>query len=396
MSGPAPQTDAAPLPAEPRAARVLKVAHLDNTYQGLYTGLGVKLETLQRYPDLDVAVIAPPGTPKPGEELPVRHLPVPIARTIRPLQDLRSIWRIYRICRRERFDIVHGHTAKAGVAGTIAAWLAGVPIIYQTYHGLPFYEGQSPLLNAAYRALEWCACRLRRHVFSQNRRDLAECLKLMGDPRRVHFEGNGVHPQRIRRQAAEHAAAGAAYYRGPGLRLLTASRLEAVKRPLDLVHGVARLRERGVAVCCVMAGSGPLREAVEKRIAELELSDCIHLPGFVQHSPALIAACDVYLLTSEKEGIPRSVMEAMALGRPVVATDVLGTQEVVVDGETGFLVRMGDVEGLADRVQQLAHDPDLRRRLGEAGAARIESYFDDTKVAAFLHDFYVRDANALE
>lgn len=392
---PAPDRDPPP-PNGPRARRILKVAHLDNTYQGLYTGLGVKLETLQGFDDLDVVVIAPPGTPKPGEELPVPHFPVPIARTIRPLQDLRSIWRIYRICRRERFDIVHGHTAKAGVAGTIAAWLAGVPIIYQTYHGLPFYEGQSPLLNAFYRGLEWCACRLRRHVFSQNRRDLAECVKLMGDPRRVHFEGNGVHPERVRRQAQEHRAAGEAYFKSPGLRLLTASRLEAVKRPLDLVECVARLRDRGLQVCCVMAGSGPLHDAVQNRIAELELSDRIHLPGFVQHSHALIAACDIYMLTSEKEGIPRSVMEAMALAKPVVATDVLGTQEVVANGESGFLVPLGDVNALADRVAALAGDPDLRQRMGRAGAGRVETEFNDLRVARFLHDFYVRDFETLE
>jgi glycosyltransferase involved in cell wall biosynthesis len=97
----------------------------------------------------------------------------------------------------------------------------------------------------------------------------------------------------------------------------------------------------------------------------------------------------VAVLTSEKEGIPRSLIEAMALSKPVVATDVLGTQELVADGETGFLTPFGDPEALAAKVRLLSDDPGLRQRMGDAGRARVEEDFNDVKIAAFLREFYI-------
>jgi glycosyltransferase involved in cell wall biosynthesis len=111
--------------------------------------------------------------------------------------------------------------------------------------------------------------------------------------------------------------------------------------------------------------------------------------GFVNHPYGLIAASDIVVLCSEKEGIPRSIMEAMALEKPVVATDVLGTQELVVDGETGFLVPVGDINKIVSKIELLANDVCLRARVGAVGLSRVKEHFSDGKVANFLHAFYV-------
>lgn len=368
---------------------MIRVAHVITIYRGAVGILESKLVALDACGDLDVTVITAPPPEYP--ELPaarVRQISIPMVRPIRPWADLRSIWALYRILRKERFDIVHTHSSKAGIVGALAAWPARVPIIYHTYHGLPFFEGQNRVAHFVYRLLEWLACRLRDEVFSQNRRDMPACVRLMGDERRVHFEGNGVDPDEVRRRAEQDRERADADYPAGKFRLLLVSRLESVKRVGDFLAACEILVREGVDVSAVVAGYGPLKEALEREIDERGLRERVRLLGWVPHVAALLAASDVVLLTSEKEGIPRSLIEAMALNKPVVATDVLGTQELVVDGETGYLTPLGDTQALVERMRRLAQDAELRARFGRAGAARVEEHFHDGKIAAFLHEKY--------
>lgn len=383
------QTDS-PLPK-----RVIKVAHIGNLYDGIETTLGPKIFALDRYDELEVTIITPPGGRREGRKLPIGFIPADIPRTIQPWRDLRSALRLARIFRRERFDIVHTHTAKGGAIGTFAAWLARVPLIYHTYHGLPFYEGQPAWRYHFYRFLEKLLCLMRDDVFSQNRRDYLQCPALIGDPKRAHFEGNGVDPEQVRANAERDRAKGEAWFRGGGTRLLLVSRLEPVKRIGNFVRCVKRLHDEGIELSCVVAGEGFLKDEIDSLIAELGLQDVIRMGGYILEAHGLMAACDIAVLTSEKEGVPRALIESMALGKPCVATDVLGTQELVVDGETGYLTPLDDIEAMSRRIRELVEDPELRERLGAAGRARVEAEFNDLRIAEFLHDFYLREFAAI-
>lgn len=379
----------------PAPGRVIRVAHVSNVYDSIETMLGPKLFALDRHDDLEVTIIAAPEGRRKGTKLPIRYIPAEIPRTIRPWTDLRSALRLAHVFRQEGFDIVHTHTAKAGAIGTLAAWLARVPLVYHTFHGLPFYDGQPARQYHLYRFFEKIACRMRRHVFSQNRRDMTECLKLVRDPARVHFEGNGVVPEQIRANAERDRAAGEAWFRGNGTRLLVVARLEPVKRVDDFIRCVRQLRGEGLELCCVIGGDGFQRDELQARIADFGLQDIVTLGGYILEIHALTAACDIAVLPSEKEGIPRGLMEAMALGKPVVATDVLGTQELVVDGVTGYLTPLGDIAAMSRRIRELIENPELRKRFGQAGRDRIEKEFNDQRIAEYLHDFYLRDFAAL-
>jgi len=379
----------------PASSRVIRVAHVHNVFDGIETTLGPKIFALGRYDDLDVTIVAPADGKRTRTKLPIRHIPAEIPRTIRPWLDLWSALRLARVFKRERFDIVHTHTAKAGAIGAFAAWLARVPLIYHTYHGLPFYEGQPASQYRLYRFLEKTACLMRRHIFSQNRRDMAACSKLIRDPQRVHFEGNGVVAEEIRASAERDRAAGEAWFRRPGTRLVLVARLEPVKRVDDLVRCVRQLTGEGLDLCCVIAGDGFQKAELQALIDESGLQDVILLGGYVLEVHALIAACDIAILTSEKEGIPRALMEAMALGKPVVATDVLGTQELVVDGVTGYLTPLGDVPAMARRIRELIENPEMRETFGRAGRERIDTEFNDHRIAEFLHEFYLQDFASL-
>jgi len=375
--------------AQSAPVRPLRIAHIVTIYRGVVGILEAKLLALDAYDDLEVTALTAPKPDYPPLPDPrVRHLSFPLVRPIRPWTDLRSTWALYRILRRERFDVVHTHSAKAGMVGALAAWLARVPLSVHTYHGLPFFDGQPKWPYRVFRCLEWLACRLRHHVFSQNRRDMPACVELMGSAERVSYEGNGVNTADVR-AAAEREARRAQEDFPPGrVKLVMISRLEPVKRVGDFLRACERLQRDGVDFAAVIAGYGPLRPRLEAEIVERGLAARVRLLGWAAHAAALLAAADVVVLTSEKEGIPRSLIEAMALGRPVVATNVLGTQELVEDGGTGWLVPLGDTVALAEKIKQLAADAGLRQRFGEAGRRRVEEHFNDLKIAAALREFY--------
>ncbi len=238
---------------------MVKVAQVVTAYQSVITILDSKLRLLNKFDDLDVTAISSPPNPllradsceirKPA----VRFIPVPMSRTIAPLADLKSIWRLYKVLKRERFDVVNSHTAKAGFITAVAAKMAKVPLICHTYHGLPFFEGQDRKSYLFYRFLEKIACKFRDHLFSQNKRDMPECVRLMGLESKVSYEGNGVDIEFINNSAKEQLPRALKDYPGRGLRVVQLSRLEPVKRVSDFLEVVRKLVESGVEVSCVVA-----------------------------------------------------------------------------------------------------------------------------------------------
>jgi len=369
---------------------MLKVAHVVTAYSSVVTILDSKLRILDKCDDLDMVAISSPPDVVDQRHPAVKHIPVKMARTIRPLADLKSIWSLYKVCKRERFDIVHSHTAKAGFITAVAAKLAGVLLICHTYHGLPFYQGQDKVAYHLYRFFEKIACRFRDYVFTQNKRDLHECIDLIGDKHRVLFEGNGVDVEFVTESANRWLSRALDDYPLEGFKLVLLSRLEPIKRVDDFFGVVQKLKLDGMKISAVVAGEGILEKQLKRRLLEMHLDGCVRMVGFSDYPHALIAAGDVVVLCSEKEGIPRSIMEAMALAKPVVATDVPGTQELVIDGVTGFLTKLGDQDAMAEKIKVLANDKELRFKMGQAGRQRVQKYYNDTKIAEFLHRFYTK------
>lgn len=368
---------------------MIKITHIVTAYQSVVTILDSKLRSLDKFDDIDLTIISSPPDTNDSRRSAVRHIPASMARSIRPIADFKSIYQLYKVFRRERFDIVHSHTAKAGFITAVAARMAGVPVICHTYHGLPFFEGQDKISYRIYRFLEKIACRFRDYVFTQNKRDLPECIKLMGNENKALFEGNGVDIELVKQSAQKQLPQAVGEFPGEGIKCVLLSRLEPVKRVDDFFVVVDKLRQEGLKVSCVVAGIGILEKQLKNQLAAMQLEDCVNIVAFSSHPHGLIAASDVVMLCSEKEGIPRVIMEAMALQKPVVATNVLGTQELVVDGETGFLVPLGDTNAMAEKIKLLAGDSSLRQRMGTYGLERINDGFNDIKIAEFLHEFYV-------
>ncbi|BCS33188.1 hypothetical protein TBR22_A24150 [Luteitalea sp. TBR-22] len=291
-----------------------------------------------------------------------------IELTRRPGNDPRLVWQLYRTFRRERPDIVHTHAWGTLVEGFVAARLARVPVVMHGEHGT-LQLGASQV-----RVQRWIWPRVDVLLSVSSR--LAERMAAtVGIPlERVTVVRNGVDLSRFGttpRAAARHALG------VPDDLVLIghAGRLVPVKDQAGLVEAAARLKAQGLAFRVVIAGDGPLRPDLEAQIAALEVGECVHLLGHQADVERLFAALDVYVLCSRSEGMPNTILEAMASGVAVVSTRVGGADELVVDGETGCLVPPAQPAALADAIGRLVSDASARERMGRMGRQRATTTF---------------------
>ena len=298
-------------------------------------------------------------------------------REIAPLRDLRTILRLARLIRSERPTILHTHTAKAGAVGRIAALLAGdarPPVIVHTFHGHVLRGYFNPALTAAFRLLEQLLARVATKLVAVSPEVRDDLVALGVAPaakfavvrlgieldERVDYDEEGR--KATRRLLGIPPDAFVVGWIG---------RMTAVKRTEDIARTLQALVERGVDGYLCLVGDGPDRTRLERRMHELGVAKRCLFVGYQENVARFYDAMDVLLLTSVNEGTPVSVIEALAAGRPVVATRVGGVSDVVRDGVDGFLAEVADVESLAARLAELAGDPELRTRMGNAGRAHV-------------------------
>jgi glycosyltransferase involved in cell wall biosynthesis len=296
--------------------------------------------------------------------VPLRH----VRRPIRPWRDVAGLVELRRLLLRERPQILHASSSKAGVLGRLAGAATRVPIRLFTVHGWAF-SAYSGLPSRLYRLVDRLMAPLTTVTICVSERELADG---------VEAGACDVTQSVVIRNAVDVSAFSRSLHDRATPRLITVGRLKAPKDFLTLVRACSSLSEGSFEA--LIAGEGPDRPAVEAEILELELEGRVQLMGERFDVPALLADSDVFVLSSRSEGLPMAVLEAMAAGIPVVASNVGGVAELVVDGETGVLVPPGDVEALGAALRRLVVDRQLRRRLGAAGRARAEALFD-------LHDF---------
>lgn len=348
----------------------------------------------------DVLVVA--GTLAAGEEsmeyvadeLGVHVLKLPLLqRELSPRADAAAILALRELLRRRRPDVLHTHTAKAGATGRLAALAVGSArprAIVHTYHGHVLSGYFSRRWERVFRLIE----RLLSHtagtlvaVSDEVRDDLvrfrvAPAERFVVVPYGFDLPAWSEADEAARRRLRAEVGADARFVVG------WAGRLTAIKRPLDLVRTLGGLLERDVDALLVLVGDGEDRPAVEALAAELGLRDRCRFTGFQERIRDWYAAFDAFLLTSANEGTPVAAIEALAAGRPVVATRAGGTGAVVANGETGYLERIGDTEALAARLALLARDPELRARMGERGAEDVRERFTIGRMADEIEAVY--------
>ena len=302
-------------------------------------------------------------------------------REISPFHDLRAAHWLASLIKRLRPHILHTHTAKAGAVGRTAALLAGdarPPIVVHTFHGHVLRGYFGPVSSGFFRVLERGLASTTTALVAVSpevRDDLVALGVAPADKFTVIRLGVELE-ERV--DLSPEARARARRMMGiPAERFVVGwmGRMTGVKRTDDVLLAFKRLLESGTDACLCLVGDGPDREPTEQLAHDIGIVErCLFL-GYQDDVAPFYAAFDALVLPSANEGTPVSAIEALAGGRPVVATRVGGVPDVVRDSVDGFLVERGDIDGLADRLGRLAGDPELARRMGEAGRKRMRERY---------------------
>lgn len=377
----------------------VKVAHVSTVAASLH---GLLLNQMSSLGEAGYEVC---GISTAGPEVPpltaagIRHIAVPIGRNLSPFQDIFSLWKLWRVMRRERFTIVHTHTPKAGLLGQLAARMAGVPIVVNTVHGFYFHEKMKPRARRFYITLEKIAARCSDRILSQNREDLETAIHERICPReKIQHLGNGIDIEQFvpaRVPAAEIARLRLAHGLPEGTPVVGfVGRLAAQRKGfLDFMKAAREISATIPATRFLIVGAADSGkpDAVEPSIAEeFGIADrCI----FVGHRhnaelPGFYSLMNLLVLPSLFEGVPRVVMEAAAMGVPAVVSDVKGNREAIVHESTGLLVPFADVPALTTAILRLLRDPALAAEMGRASRVLASVHFDERVVFARILDEY--------
>jgi len=346
----------------------------------------------------DVRLISGEGgmlTEEARESLGGRYIVAPeLVREISPIMDARALLRLYGIIRgvvREADGpvVVHTHSSKAGILGRVAAGMAGARAVVHSIHGYGFNDFQSPFKRCLLTGAEKLAARFTDGFTADSQANIDK--------------GSTLGLFRKAEAGVARCAISVDYFSGTsgpfdrssigvpeGAPLVTmVACLKPQKAPLDFVRVAARVSESVPDAHFVIAGDGELRGLVEAEIMRSGLGGRFHLLGWRRDVRDILHASDVVVLTSLWEGLPKVIPQAMAAGKPVVATAVDGTPEAVKDGVNGFLASPHDVGLMAQKTALLLRDKVLARRMGEAGRGMVAE-FDEAVMLRRIEALYQR------
>lgn len=319
------------------------------------------------------------------------HVIPSLQNAIRPVEEIRAVWNLRQLARIQHFDLVHTHNSKAGFIGRLAARLAGTPLILHTVHGFAFHDAEKPWRRALFRKLErvaagWCdgMIFISRPLVEWARRERIG----PGTPQALIYSGIDVEAYR--------AADGSSFRREMGvadgtLLVGMVSKLWEGKGHDVLLRawkGLLDRRRPDPPPVLAIVGEGELRVRLEAMAEELGIAGSVRFTGFRADVPEVTAALDASVLPSLFEGMGRVILEAMAAGKPVVASKTGGIPDLVRHGENGLLVQPGSPASLETALEQILTDPSLRSRLGAGAARSLRPEHSADRMVSEIHRFY--------
>ncbi len=357
-------------------------------------------DLLRDYDDEVLLITGPPLGPEgslldraKAHGVPLEIVPS-LRRAIHPWRD----WLSYRALRKTlhdyRPDVVHTHSAKGGMLGRAAAAAERVPVVVHGVHGAPFHPYQNPLSRAFFRECERWAAR-RCHAFISVADAMTDLMVDAGVASRQKFttiySGMEVEPflAADQHRARVRARLG---YRSEHVVIGKIARLFKLKGHDDVIAAARLVVSRHPHARFLFVGDGILRETLERQIAAAKLTEYFQFAGLVppEQIPEMISAMDVVVHASLREGLARVLPQGLIAGKPVVSYDIDGAREVVIPGETGYLLPPQDVGQLSDALSALAAAPALRERLGAEGRRRFTDRFRHETMTAQIRALYER------
>lgn len=315
-----------------------------------------------------------------------------LRREINPCRDALALLALGRHFRRWQPQIVHTHSSKAGILARRAAHAAGVPLIVHTVHGMSFNRTQPQWLQRFYRLLERRCAGYSDLLLCVAEAMRDQCLAAgIGNARKLHVVYSGVETDHFDPARLDATAVRRQWGFPQGsVVAITVARLFVNKGYEQLIPAMHLAGERCPELRFVWVGGGPHREKYQRRFARLGLQDKVRLTGLVSPSEiaALLAGADMLVHASQWEGLPRAAVQALLVQRPVIAFDIDGAPEVVRPGQTGLLVPLNDVRGLAEAMVTLARAPDVRAAMGRLGRDACLERFGHRRMVDHIEALY--------
>lgn len=318
----------------------------------------------------------------------------PLVRKINPLQDFRAFVSLWILIRREKPDIVHTHSSKAGFIGRWAAWLAGVPFIVHTPHGHVFFGHFDPMMSRIFLLVEKITALITDCMVALTEGEKNDYVELsIIKPARIDIIHSGVDIDRyLETQVNIEKKKRSIGLNPKSLVVGTVGWLLPIKGPMHLLNAMIKIWQSISDVQLVYVGKGDMERALKQQAMKMGVSDKVKFLGWRDDVHEIIPVFDLFALPSLNEGMGRVLVEAMAAGKAVVASNVGGIPDLVHHGQNGFLVEPGDVNGLSAAIEKLLADENLRREMGKRGQAMAYNFSEgkmikkiDALYASLLH-----------
>jgi len=311
-------------------------------------------------------------------------------REINPLKDMITFIKLVAIIKRNKYDIIHTHGSKAGAIGRLAAAICRTPIILHTIHGWGLKAGDL-CARTLFRFVERLVASFTTMLLFQTKSDVEEARAFnIGKEKQYYLIGNGINLQPfltynearakdVKRKLAMHNKKVVG----------TVGRVSAQKNPQGFVKIAREVLAEKDNVLFIFVGGGELLRDMQKLVGKLRLANNIIFTGVRDDVPEIVANFDIFVLPSLWEGMPRSVLEAMAMSKPVVVHDISGISEIVGDRKSGLIVPIHETHAFADRVLYLLDNPGRARTIGQCGFKKAQE-FDYNLVVERVKNIYVK------
>lgn len=302
-----------------------------------------------------------------------------LQRAMNPWKDFLAYRHLRRFMKRNDFDVVHTHSSKAGILGRLAAHAAQVPVIVHTVHGQPFHAYETRWRNWLYIKCERFAARVSTRIFAVAQAMIEQCVQARIAPRhkyRLVYSGMRLEP--FLSASADNTLREHLGIPPEAVVVGKIARLFDLKGHDYLIRAAPEIVRACPQAHFLLVGDGTRREELSCWIRRLGLEEHFTFAGLVspEDIPRYTALMDMLVHFSLREGLPRTVVQALASGVPAVGFNLDGTPEIIRDGETGFLIEPEDVGGIRDAVLALLHDPQRRQCMGRAGRDLVQKRFD--------------------
>ncbi|WP_253912568.1 glycosyltransferase family 4 protein [Vibrio sp. B1Z05] len=305
------------------------------------------------------------------EEFGIDYFIIPeLKRNVEPVSDFRAVFKLYKIIKHNKFDIVHTHSSKTGFLGRIAARLSGTPLVIHTVHGFSFPMTTNRFAKFVFFVMEWFAKFFTDKLIVLNESDYDIAVGLLGYRKDiVKIIPNGVNTDVFSPRETSNKR----------FHIVMVGRLWKQKNPLCLVKAVKILRDRNVDVKLDLIGDGELSSEIKNFVESNNMHNNVEILGWIDSVEKLLPAYDLFVLPSLWEGMPLAILEAQSCGLPAIVSDIPGNSDLVKDGFNGYLFEKDNSQDLADKIQMIVSDSNLREILANNAREYICNEYSNTK-----------------